>query len=282
MREHQEGTFVGYQGLKLYYQSWQPPGKPRAILIIIHGLGGHSGLFGNIVEHFIPQGYAVYSFDLRGHGRSPLQRGHINSWAEYREDLRAFLAEVKEDNPDCPCFLFGHSLGAIIVFDYLLHYPEAVQGAIATAPAIGAVGVSPFKLALGRLLSGIYPRFSLSTGIPLEAGSRDTQVLLEYDCDPLRHTQGTARLATEFLHTIAWIHSQVGNWTVPLLILQGGADSISLPRESYSFFEQIPFPDKEWREYPGAYHELHNDLDYQKVLGDLEDWLGRHLHLIPI
>ncbi len=67
---------------------------------------------------------------------------------------------------------------------------------------------------------------------------------------------------------------------VPLLILHGGADRISLPESSRLLFEQITFADKERREYPESYHELHNDLNYQEVLVDLGYWLEKHL--IPI
>lgn len=274
---HREGTFPGAGGLPLYCQSWHPASQPRAIVAIVHGLGGHSGLFGNLVRHLLPRGYGVCGFDLRGHGRSPGQRGHVDAWAEFREDLAAFLDSIAWEEPGCPCFLLGHSLGAAIVLDYLLDHPTAVGGAIALAPALGPVGISPLKLALGRLLSRVYPRFTLSTGIDLAAGSRDPAVLAAYDRDPLRHSVGTARLAAEFLAAAARIQARGGELAVPLLVLQGGKDRVTPPEGSRHFFEAVRFADKEFKEYPEAYHDLHNDLDYPAVLADLEAWLQRHL-----
>ncbi len=281
-----EGTFQGAGGLNLYYQSWHPPGRVRGVLAIVHGLGGHSGIFGRIVDYLIAKDYAVYGFDLRGHGRSPGQRAYINAWSEYREDLTAFLRFIELQEPDCPHFLLGHSLGAVIVLDYLLRStegsPEAVsprklRGVIVTAPALGRVGVPAWRLTLGWILSRLCPRFSLDTGIDLAVISREPAILDAYDRDPLMHRRGTARLATEFFTTLAWIKAHLANLQVPILILQGGADRVTFPESTRRFFEQINFADKELREYPESYHEIYNDLDYQLMLIDLGNWLERKL-----
>jgi alpha-beta hydrolase superfamily lysophospholipase len=280
MTHHKEGTLKGVGGLNLYYQSWHPEGKARAVLAIAHGLGGHSGLFGNVVEYFIPKNYAVYGFDLRGNGRSQGPRGHINSWGEFREDMRTFLQLIETQEPGCPCFLVGHSVGAVIVFDYVLRSPaaaSALKGVIALAPALGPVGVSPFKLTLGRLLSRVWPRFTLSTGIDLSTASSDPAVIAAYAQDQWRHTQGSARLATEYLATVAWIREHAADWQVPLLILHGGADQVALPEGGCAFFQQVTILDKERREYPGVCHEIQSDRNYQEMLTDLDNWLERHL-----
>jgi len=281
MINHSESTFKGIGNIDLYYQSWKPTGKVKAVLAIVHGLGGHSSKYGNIVQHFIPKQYAVYGFDMRGHGRSPGQRGYINSWAEFREDLRIFLELIQTQHPKCPIFLLGHSLGSIVVLDYVLRYPQTaatLQGVIILAPSLGKVGVSKFKLFLGQLLSRIWPRFTLNTGLDLAAGTRDEKVLATYAQDSLRHTLGTARLATEFFDTVTWVNNHTTEWHLPLLILHGGADRVTLPEGGKIFYEQLTScTDKTRIEYPEAYHELQDDLNYQEVLSDLERWLERHL-----
>ncbi|MBD2297378.1 lysophospholipase [Nostoc sp. FACHB-87] len=281
MIDHNESTFRGIGEIDLYYQSWQPTGNVKAVLVIVHGLGGHSSKYNNIVQHFIPKQYAVYSFDLRGHGRSPGQRGYINAWAEFREDLRIFLELIQAQQPKLPIFLLGHSLGSIVVLDYVLRYPQAaavLKGVILLAPSLGKVGVSQIKLLLGQLLSRIWPRFTLNTGLDLSAGARDEKVLAIYAQDTLRHTLGTARLATEFLNTVNWINNHTNEWQLPLLILHGGADRITLPEGSQIFYEQLTAcQDKTRIIYPEAYHELQDDLNYQEVLADLESWLAGHL-----
>ncbi|MEH1821464.1 MAG: lysophospholipase [Nostoc sp.] len=280
LASHREGTFPGVGGLDLYYQSWHPEGKVRAILAISHGLGAHSDRYNNVIQHLIPKQYALYALDLRGHGRSPGQRGYISAWSEFREDLGAFLELIQTQNPGCPVFILGHSLGGVIVLDYILRYPQQaslLQGAIAIAPTLGKVGVSPIRILLGKMLSQVWPRFTLNTGIDISAGSQDRQVLAAYAQDTLRHTRATARLATEFFATVDWINAHAADWQLPLLILHGGADRVALPAGSDIFYQRVNYRDKLRIEYPGAYHELQSDINYREVLADLEDWLERHL-----
>ncbi len=274
--KHNQGNFSGAGKIELYYQSWHPDCHIRGIVAIVHGLGGHSDIFGNLVEFLSDRGIAVYSFDLRGHGRSPGQRGYINDWSEFREDLKAFLQFIITQENRLPLFLLGQSLGGTIALDYALHYPSQLQGLILLSPAL-KVSVSPIKSLLGSIFSRFMPRFTSDTGFDLAAGSRDPQVVAAFARDSLRHAQGTARLATQFWQTVTWIEVNAATLEVPLLILHGGADSVTMPESSRRLFETINFTDKEIREYPESYHELHNDLNYQEVLADIEIWLEKHL-----
>jgi alpha-beta hydrolase superfamily lysophospholipase len=275
--QHQAQHFSNTDGLQLYYQHWWLTIPARATLILVHGLGGHSGLFQNVVDVLVPQGYHLYALDLRGHGRSPGQRGYINAWAELRGDVKALFDLVRRDHPDLPQFILGHSVGGAVVLDYGLHHPEGLTGLIISNPALSAIGVSPLRLILGRLLSRICPTFSLSTGVAMETAARDPAILEGYVNDPLRHALGTARFATEFLTTTAWIQQQAATLKVPLLILQGGADRVSLPAGSQQFFAAVTLADKTWQDYPESYHEIFDDLDYKEVLVDVGEWLAGHL-----
>jgi alpha-beta hydrolase superfamily lysophospholipase len=272
--QHQEGTFAGGGNLTLYYQSWHPSVPPHAIVTIVHGLGAHSGWFANLVRCLVENGYAVYGFDLRGHGRSAGQRGYINSWEEFRSDLRAFRQLIALAAADLPCFLLGHSLGGTIVLDYVLRDPTSFQGAIAMAPALEHVGIPPVRLGIGYILSVVCPRFALDTGIGLAVGARDPELLNAFDRDPLRHRQGTARLVTEFFKTVDWIESHISQLQIPLLILHGDADRVACPETSRRLYNLATIADKELQAYPGLYHELHHDFDYEQVLSDLVAWLG--------
>ena len=276
--QHCEATFKGAGGLTLYYQSWHPTAPAKAVLGMVHGLGSHSGLFSNIVQVLVPQGYAVYGFDLRGHGRSPGQRGYINRWLEFRQDLDSFWQLISSQNQALPCFVLGHSLGAIITLDYALYYPKNLAGIITMAPALDPVGVSPVKLKIGRILSRTVPRFTLNTGIPQNAGSRDTSIVAAYTNDPLRHTKGTARLVTEFLQATQWIESHLDVLQIPVLILHGTADPVALPAGSRRLFEHIQLMDKEHREYAGAFHDLHNEINAPIVTRDITNWLDRQVN----
>lgn len=275
--EHREGRFPGFDGLSLYYQAWRPPGRPRAVLVNLHGLGDHSGLYPNLGNHFPGRGIALYAYDMRGNGRSPGQRAYLRGWYEYTSDLRAFLARVREWEGDLPLFLLGNSLGGLVVLDYALGHPTGLAGVIAAAPALGKLGVPPVLMLLGRLMSRIVPRFSLEVGMDLTGLARDPAVVETVLADPFFHRRGTARLSTEVTAAIARVQEGAGRLSVPLLILHGSDDRMVPPDGSRTFFAKVAYPDREFREYPGAYHGLFADLNHTEILSDLGRWIDLHL-----
>lgn len=274
---HREGTFRGHGGLELYYQCWRPEGTPLAVLVLIHGFGEHSGRYMNVVNHLVPRGYAIWSFDHRGHGRSPGRRGFVRTWDEFREDIRLFLEMVRQQEGGLPVFLMGHSMGGLMVLEYALHHPEGLQGVIASGPALAQVGVSPVLLKIAQLMSRIWPSFTMDTGLDATSISRDPAVVAAYQADPLVHSKASARLGTEMARAMAWTHQNASRWRLPLLILHGGADRLVPPEGSRRFYEAVPIADKEYREYEGGYHEPHNDIHRDQVLQNLERWLEAHL-----
>jgi alpha-beta hydrolase superfamily lysophospholipase len=272
--EYRSGTFSGCDGTALFYQAWVPRlSRPRALLVNLHGLGDHSGLYPRLADHFPSRDIALYAFDMRGNGRSPGQRAYVRSWDDYRGDLQAFLELVRNWEPQLPLFLLGNSLGGLVVLEYALLRPQALAGVIAAAPPLGKLGVPPVLMALGRTMSRVIPRFSLEVGMDLSGLARDPTVIAGVLSDPFFHRRGTARLSTEVTAAITRVQEGAGRFSVPLLILHGSADRMVPPEGSREFFSKVRFPDRELREYPEAYHGLFADIGYQQVLADLEHWI---------
>ncbi|MGC9333220.1 MAG: lysophospholipase [Anaerolineae bacterium] len=275
--DHLEGTFTGFEGMELYYQRWRPEGILRASLAVVHGFGEHSGRYGNVVDWFVPRGHAIYAFDQRGYGRSPGTRGYVNYFGEYRQDLKAFLDLVRAAEADRPLFLLGHSMGGLVVLNYVLHDPSGPDGVIASAPLLGTLPTSPILTVLSKALSRLWPRLNLNTGLEVAALSRDKAVVDAYVNDPLVHNLGTPRLGTEMTKAVDWTQEHAAELALPCLILHGSADRIVAPGASRAFFEKVTFGDRERHEYEGSYHEIFNDLDKEVVLADVETWLDDHL-----
>jgi alpha-beta hydrolase superfamily lysophospholipase len=247
------------------------------VLVLVHGIGGHGGQFADLAAHLVSLGYDVYAPDLPGHGRSPGPRGWIPAWESFRCSLGSLLDHIKPaGGTSPPPVLLGHSLGGTVAVDLALREPARLRGVILSNPATGAEGVAPWRLLVARALSGLWPRFALETGIPMDALSRDPQALARLAADPLRHGRCTARLGTEFLTAAERIRCQAGQLTTPLLVLQSGADTITPPEAAWSFFQAVGVADKTWRFYPESCHELFDDLDREQVLADLVAWLEAH------
>lgn len=271
--QERESWYEGAGGTRLYCRSCGTPSEPRAVVISLHGLGDHSGLYPMVAEALAPRGIAVYAPDLRGNGRSPGPRGHIDSWADLREDLGLLVRRARAETPGVPLFLLGNSLGGLVALDYASYYPDELRGVVAVAPPLGELGVPAPLLALGRVLSRVWPRFSLETGMDLGGLSRDPAVVEEVLADPLFHRRGTARLSTEVTATIARVQRAAPEFPVPLLVVHGGADRMVPPDGSRRFVARAGQRDKELLEVPGAYHALLADLDGERVLAAIRDWI---------
>lgn len=277
MNSHSETTIVGAGGLRLFAQQWRPSGQARASLAIVHGFGEHSSRYGNAVDWFVPRQYAVYATDLRGHGRSPGRRGHIDSWAELMQDVQAFLRWTATEAPDAPLFLVGHSLGGVIVLDFAHDFPAGLTGVVASGPVLGALPVPPALVGVARLMSRVWPRFTQHVHLDETALSRDPTVGIAYRADPLVHGFTTARFGMELLAAIDRVMDKAPLLAVPCLIVHGSADRLGPAEASRKFFDNMTFADKTLLEYEGHYHELFNDLGKERVLADVEQWIEQHL-----
>ncbi len=274
---YESGTFKGAEDLILFRQCWLPENAPRAVIVVIHGFGEHSGRYMNLVKYFVPRGYAICAFDQRGHGRSPGQRGHVNRWEEYTEDVDRFLYLIQGEHPGVPRFLFGHSMGGLIALDYALEHPDRITGVIVSGPVLSQPRVAPWLLWVSRGLSRVWPRLQLNTHLDAEALSRDPEVVHAYQEDPLVHSMASARLGTELSQAVERVQNKAQEWQLPLLILHGAEDRVIPVEGSRRFFSQVPIKDKQLIEYPHGYHEPHNDLQKAVVLRDMEKWLDVHL-----
>ena len=277
--KHQEGVFVGVRKAGLYYQGWLPEGEPKAVLLVVHGLAEHSGRYMNLVNRFVPQGFAVYGIDHLGHGRSEGRRLALKRFTDYTEPLKAFSAMVRCWQPDRPVFLVGHSMGGLIGATYLLTNQEELAGAVLSGPAVMPPGNIPAAtIFAGRVLSVLFPSVGIVDRGPMDDICRDPAVVAAYIADPLVY-QGkiTARLGAEMLGAMEHLRKEAGRIRLPLLIVQGGADRLVNPAGAQVLYDGVASPDKRLIVYEGFYHEVFNEPEHDRVLDDVERWLGEHL-----
>ena len=220
-----------------------------------------------------PARHQRFAPDLRGNGRSPGQRGYLERWADVREDLRRLIVWVRAERPGIPLFLLGNSLGGLVVLDYVAAAPDRHPGVIAVAPPLGDLGVPRPLLALGRILSRVWPRFSLDTGMDLSGLARDPEVAARVLRDPLFHRKGTARLSTEVTATIERVQAGAPAFPVPLLVLHGAADRMVPPEGSRDSWTAADSPTASLIEYPEGYHALLADVEGGRVLEDIVGWM---------
>jgi len=276
--QHQEGFFTGVRGAKIYHQSWLPEEGTKAALLIVHGLAEHSGRYMNVVDRFIPLDYGVYGFDLPGHGRSDGARVYVKRFDDFIAVVRIYVDMVRNQQPDKPVFLIGHSMGALISTIFLLDHQSEFAGAIISGPGVMVPApISRFTIVLAKLLSTLLPRMRV-IGLDPAGISRAPAVVRAYIDDPLVYTgKITARLAYEMLKAMRRVPTEASRITLPVLIVQGGADRLVDPNGARMLYEAISSPDKTINIYDGLYHEVFNEPERDRVLGDVEAWLEAHV-----
>jgi acylglycerol lipase len=137
--QHQESTYLADDRTEIYQQSWQPVDLPiRAIVAIVHGYAEHCNRYAHVATELVAQGFAVHSFDLRGHGKSSGDRCYVDAFSDYLKDLDRFLTEIRQHHPEREIFLLGHSMGGAIALRYILDYQPAIRGLILSAPFLGS------------------------------------------------------------------------------------------------------------------------------------------------
>lgn len=275
---HREERFTTPDGIDIYTQTWSAAGMPKAVILIVHGLGEHSGRYQNYVAYFVPRGYTLYGFDTRGHGRSGGSRGYVERFDQYVEDVDQRAAQIRSDMPGVPLFILGHSLGSLIVLSYGLQHPGGLAGIIVSGTALqDALEVPGWKRRMAGVLSRAAPSLKMNNGVPLKYLSHDPDVIAAYEADPLTHEWGTPRLATEAEAVRVMLNRRAGEWRVPLLMLHGGADPVCLPQGARAFYAKVPAGLADYYEYDGLYHEIHNEVEKATVFSDVEAWLQTRL-----
>jgi alpha-beta hydrolase superfamily lysophospholipase len=275
------GELTSSDGIKIFYRQYQAESE-RARMVIAHGLGEHSGRYGNVIERVLPMGISVWAPDHRGHGRSGGPRGHVLNFEQYLTDLREMIDLAKTDMPaEMPCFLLGHSMGGLIALYFALRYADIIDGLIASSPCLGMViEVPPLKRVLGSFMSRVWPGMSMGNGLDPTKISRDPAVVSAYENDPLVHDRVSARFFTELMGAMESVNRQAPALNLPLLLQVADEDYLVNAESSKQFFGKLTHADKNLHVYKGMYHEIYNAPEDQKkgVLDDLERWLGKRMN----
>jgi alpha-beta hydrolase superfamily lysophospholipase len=263
--------------LNLFTQEWRPESVPRAVICLVHGLGEHSSRYAHVAEVLTGAGFALSAFDLRGHGRSPGRRGHIESYETFMEDIHCLLGGAARRFPGKPLFLYGQSLGGNLVLNFALRRETNLAGVIATAPLLRLAFEPPWvRVLLANLMHRIWPSYSNVCGCDAGDLCRDPKVVQRYVEDPLAHDLISSRLFVEMSRAGLWALEHAAELRLPVLIMHGSADRLTSADSSRQFGERAGrnCTVKIW---DGAYHELHNEPEKEAVFAAVLAWLRRAL-----
>lgn len=273
------GTLTTADGIQLQTRAWVPEGAKGSVLVH-HGFAEHGGRYGHLIDALLPAGFAVATFDARGHGRSGGTRVYIERFDSYLDDFSQVIADAARKLPG-PLFLFGHSMGGLIVAKYVQQrgLGEA-KGVILSNPGlVNKVRIPAWKSGLATAASRFAPKLRVPSGLPPEDISRDPAEVRAYDADPLNVKVATARWYTEFVGAQAQsLARPEALRDVPLLALIGDGDRIIDAQQTLEFLRKVEGRALTVKTYAGFYHELINEpeADRARVLADTVAWLNAH------
>lgn len=261
---------------QLFYRFWEPD-LIRGAVVIVHGFGEHGGRYADLAQALAERGLTVACPDLWGHGRSSGQRGDIEHFDQYLDDLETFADQaIVARMPQGPCAAFGHSFGGLVTAQWAIRNPARFRSIILQAPLLG-VGfpVPRWKERLAIVLNAWWPRVALPIGLDPAWLSRDVSVVERYRRDPLVHNRMTLRGYAALAQAMRQAFGDVAKLTAPTLLLYGTADRVVSLKACQEFFEALVC-EKRLVSFPDCYHELHHEPACSKVLEELVRWVHAH------
>jgi acylglycerol lipase len=255
----------------LLVRHWPVVGEATAFVLVVHGLGEHSGRYERTGSVLAAAGLDVTAFDLEGFGGSSGRRAYLDRWDFWLDDLEDRLRALRAAGR--PVVLLGHSLGGLLALTYAQSDRPQPDLLVLSAPAIAA-NLPGWKKALVRILGRVAPTVSVANGLEGPQLSRDPAVGIDYVADPLNYHRTTTRLGMLLLEAQERASADLGRLRVPTLAFHGGADPI-VPTASSEVLARLPGVTR--RVYPDLRHETLNEPEGPQIAVDVAAWIGANL-----
>jgi alpha-beta hydrolase superfamily lysophospholipase len=248
------------------------------VLLLIHGLGAHNGRWEFLADFLLQNEFSSYAIDLRGFGKSPDLKGHIDSIDIYIDDLHRLYQIIREENKGKKIFVVGESAGALLGILLASLETEDLAGLACFSPAFKSRLKFSFLDYLKVYTALLYnPKKKFSMPFNAQMCTRDLNYQKFMEEDPAEHRVATARLLVETLKAQASAQALITKLDIPVLFLVAGEDRIVDPQAARKVFQGLKTPDKEIIEYPQMYHSLSIELEREKVFADILQWLEKRL-----
>lgn len=275
-----EGRLQGPRDTGLHWKMWMAS-QPRASILLVHGLGEHSGRYDAFSRDMAGRGISVFAFDLRGHGRSEGRRGDVDAFPRFLEDLVVMEGEMLQRlPPGTPSFLMGHSLGGLIAIRRLQVSRGPYRGGILSAPWLQTALPSWIR-GVGVFLGMAMPGLSIPNGLGPGRLTRDPERQTAWRKDPLIHTRITGRLFREAERVQKEVLRSVGGLRPPLLFLVPGEDAVTRSEVTVEFAQKIVGDGIALEILEGRRHEPLQDVGRGEVYEMIGSWVLDQVSVPP-
>ena len=269
-------------GTDILYRKWEASPQsaaPRAVFLLVHGLGGHSARWGFLAEALSRRGFASYGIELRGFGQSPERpRGHVDSLRVWERDILGLREVAARENPGQKIFLLGESIGSLLAFNLVCRYPDAFAGQALISPDFKNGLKFPLSSYLTLVALLLFrPRKTIHVPYDSAMCTRDTAYQAVMDASPDELRIASLKCLMSILAEQMRSPRLAGKLRIPSLFLISGTDFLVDERASRKMFKKLALEDKTIIEYPEMHHALSIDLGREKVFQDIIGWAEKRL-----
>jgi alpha-beta hydrolase superfamily lysophospholipase len=239
--------------------------NPKRIVVLVHGLGEHSGRYEHVADRLAADGAIVYAPDHHGHGRSDGERGLVDDVESIVDDVSQVVSRARSEHPQLPVALLGHSLGGVIATRFVQRGDHRLSALVLTGPVVGGNPAFEGLLAMDPL-----------PDVPIDPAvlSRDPAVGTDYASDPLVHHGALARTTLETIFAaVEAIRSGPNFGSLPTLWIHGEDDALAPLDATRPAIEHLRGDRLEELVYPGARHEVLNEINREEVLDEVARFL---------
>lgn len=274
--EYEDFWFQGPHSQRHKGRIWKVPNSKGSV-IGVHGYSEYGHSYAHFARFLNERGFNAYFYDQLGHGESDGQRANIDSFDDYVQSLEIFLGQVKERGGADPYFLFGHSLGGLVCIRFLQssHLSTAFSKVALSSPLLGLAQYSRCLLPVLGLISRSLPNLTMSNerDIGVSVLTHDIQMREMREADPRINKVVTTHWVREFIKARTLAFQNIENLKLPMGIFQAGDDRVVDASESERFYSLLK-SHKQWKSYPGFFHEIINEVDRLSVMEDIFKWLS--------
>jgi alpha-beta hydrolase superfamily lysophospholipase len=275
-----------FDKLRLMGYNWPiREGRTRAVVLIVHGSGEHCGRYRYFAQFFNAHQIACVGFDMRGHGKSNGERGFAPCLRALHDDLECIIEHIQvELYPNIPIVIYSHGTGSLISLGHILRRPEKArnyQAMIISTPSL-CLRRRPTSLILfiSRAFANLDPHFRLPVeGNYTNVYTNDSEVVEAYRNDPLVHDRWPATTISIFLELGLLLEKNIIHVPCPVLLQHGVNDSVTPINGIRTWVQERLRGTVHFREWPGNFHELHNDLNKEEILDFAVLWIEDKLNI---
>lgn len=265
-------------GCKLFLRSWKT--ESQDVLLLMHGLGAHSGWFIDMGNELAARGLSVYAVDHRGFGRSEGLPGHVERGANYIEDLAAVLREIRSRHAskDAPArlYILGHSMGGIFATHLAARHGGLLDGVMFLNPWVQDTSKVSLGMTLGIFGGGLL--HSHHTWRPAggpEVMTTNPEAVTMLEADPYWRRDLTSNFLLEIFRMRLQVLKLAPRITIPALVLQAEQDKSVVLTASRKLYEALGSPDKTWQTYPEYAHDSELEADRSQLDQDIVEWIQK-------